>query len=104
MSKEPDLFDWQPPQGGAAVVPFPLGRCIGKARVTASVVLRCKSQVAQQGALDRATLGLARKLRAAGIEAAKVAQQIDAFERIVRAEIDRLQRGDGGRRSPGGAL
>ena len=87
MTKEPDLFDWEPPQGGAAILPFPLSRCIGKARVTASVVLRCKSPATQQAAIDRAAHGLALKLNASGIDAAVVAQQIVAFERIVRAEI-----------------
>jgi hypothetical protein len=94
MNSEPDLFSWQgPPAGGATVLVFPLARWIGKARTTAAVVMRCKSQQTQQAAFDRAALALTRRLRLAGIDEAEVAHQIDAFARTVNAEIARLQHG-----------
>jgi Family of unknown function (DUF6074) len=88
--REPDLLDWQePPNGGAVVMPFPLGRCVGKARIVAKVVMRCKTAATQQAAFDRAALALARKLRAARIDEAAVERQIEGFRRTVSVEMQR---------------
>lgn len=82
-----ELFEWEPPRSGAAVIPFPLSRCVGKARVTAAVVLRCKSQTTQQAAFDRVALALARRLQSAGIDPTEVALQVRAFAGAVNAVL-----------------
>lgn len=85
-----DLLNWEPPAGGATILVFPLGKCIGKARTAAATVLRCKSVETRQAAFDRAALALARKLRTAGIGEGEVGRQLDAFARIVNLELARL--------------
>jgi predicted N-acetyltransferase YhbS len=87
MNREPELFDWKPAPAIATVTAFPLSRCIGKARTVAKVVMRCKTAATQQAAFDRAALAIARKLRAAGIGEAIVAEQIKRFAELVNAEL-----------------
>lgn len=99
LAKQLDLFDWRPP---CAVVAFPHGRLIGRARRL--VVLRQSTPREKMDAIwDRQIDELEATMILAGLSPEEQERQLLAFADLVRAEITRADY-SGGHHWPSGGV
>jgi len=89
VTDRPDLplFQWTPPK---ALLVFPADRWTGKARRTAEVILRKKTDRARQQYWDGIVERMLARLIAAGASEDDALAQIGPFRQAVQIEIDRL--------------
>lgn len=84
------LFDWKP--ASCAVLPFPQGKRIGKARKYALTAYRLEEEPRRVTSYRlRMRNELLRMLREGGVDDAAAILQADAFDRLVDREIERLR-------------
>ena len=92
-----------PPVVEHLVMVFPLERRGKVIRTAAATLLSRKTQEGQQSYWNRVVNGLRHELRRLGCSQVEIDRQVASFYAGVEMEIDRLRRGGGDRRSPGGA-
>ncbi len=94
-----DLLEWRPAEPAPTIIPFPMSRRIGEARVVAAKVALRIGDAQRQSIFCRAVSGLSRRLSRSGLDRAEVDRQLDAFTDLVNAELWRIE----GRMQPPGS-
>lgn len=94
-----ELLEWRPAAPAPVIVPFPMSRRIGEARIVASKVSAKATDAQRQLAFNRALGGLASRLARSGIVAHELDRQLDAFTAAVNHQLWLIE----GRQQPPGA-
>jgi hypothetical protein len=90
MTTDLPLFSWKP--SSCAVLAFPQGRRIGKARKYASTAYRLEGEPKRLASYRlRMRNDLLRMLHEGGVDNATAATQADDFDRLIDREVERLK-------------
>jgi hypothetical protein len=93
MTRQPELFDWEPPKGGTTMIVFPLARRTKTIRTVATTLAKRVTDEGKVSYWNKTVNGLRREMQRRGCAPAEIEAQVSSFRHAISEELARQQHG-----------